>query len=55
MPAERFPSAKPEPCFNCGSTNLVREAFAVYDEDAGEWVLHSVYDEIICDDCGNEQ
>ena len=41
-------------CNKCGSTNLRKDAFAEWDNKTRDWVLHSVYDFTVCDDCGEE-
>lgn len=41
-------------CSKCGSENVVKDAFAEWNIDKQEWVLHSVYDFTSCNDCGEE-
>ena len=39
-------------CKSCGSTNINRDAWVVWDEQSQEWRLGDVYDEEIwCGDC----
>lgn len=40
-------------CEKCGSTEVLKDAFAMWDATAQEWVLHSVYDDMVCDHCGS--
>lgn len=39
-------------CKNCGSTEILRDAYARWDQETQEWVLHSIYDEALCVCCG---
>jgi predicted RNA-binding Zn-ribbon protein involved in translation (DUF1610 family) len=39
-------------CPDCGSHNVLRDAYAEWNEQAQEWELHGVYDNFTCDDCG---
>lgn len=41
-------------CPKCGSTEIRKDAFAEWDPEKQDWVLHSVYDQTICDNCGEE-
>ncbi|MEM6409919.1 MAG: hypothetical protein AAF683_00120 [Pseudomonadota bacterium] len=41
-------------CPECGSTNVVKDAAAAWDEDAQDWSLLSVYDSTTCQDCEYE-
>lgn len=41
-------------CPRCGSANMVRDASARWNCDAGEWELCCTYDDMTCDDCGAE-
>lgn len=41
-------------CANCGGTNVMRDAWAVWNEDAQDWELGNVFDHAHCDDCGGE-
>lgn len=41
-------------CKDCGSLDIVRDAFADWDVEEQEWVLSSVYDYMCCRDCGEE-
>lgn len=38
-------------CATCGSENVRADAYASWDADTGEWVLHSIYDEKFCEVC----
>lgn len=40
-------------CKTCGSTNIVRDAFAEWDQTTQNWVLRTVFDDILCDDCSS--
>ena len=39
-------------CCNCGSKNVVRDAWAEWNIASGDWVLKTVFDEFACDKCG---
>ncbi len=41
-------------CSRCGSTAILKDAWAQWDVDAQDWVLAAVFDYTICDDCGRE-
>ena len=41
-------------CKFCGGTNVMRDAWAVWDRDKQDWVLGSVFDAAQCDDCDGE-
>jgi len=38
-------------CGTCGSTEVVRDAWAAWDEDTQQWVLENVFDEAYCHEC----
>lgn len=38
-------------CNNCGSANVVTDAWACWDEDAQEWVLDEVFEYEYCCNC----
>ena len=38
-------------CAICGSTNVRADAYAQWDTDKGQWVLHSSYDVKHCENC----
>ena len=38
-------------CATCGSENVRADAYASWDADTGEWILHSIYDEKFCEVC----
>ena len=38
-------------CSRCGSDNVRADAYAAWDSERGGWVLHSVYDARICENC----
>jgi hypothetical protein len=42
-------------CKYCGSTDVARDAWAEWDEDAQEWVLGPVYDYSKCLSCEEEK
>lgn len=42
-------------CSTCGSTNVMRDAWATWDVAAQEWTLGSVFDQGYCDECDGEQ
>lgn len=39
-------------CAACGSTNVRRDAWAEWDEVKQDWVLGTVFDDGLCEDCG---
>lgn len=41
-------------CATCGGTNVLRDAWAVWCEDAQEWELGPVFDDAHCNDCDGE-
>jgi hypothetical protein len=41
-------------CSSCGSKNVMRDAWAEWDEDAQDWTLHSTLDQGYCEDCEGE-
>lgn len=41
-------------CNDCGSDDIARDAWANWDEDRQEWVLHSVLDAGFCHRCEEE-
>jgi hypothetical protein len=50
---EALPPCKPC-CSRCGSMNVLRDAWATWDAQAGDWVLSSVFDHAFCIDCDAE-
>lgn len=38
-------------CSECGSDDVVRDAWAAWDADRQEWVLASVFDDGFCEAC----
>ena len=38
-------------CSNCGGENVMRDAWATWDDIAQAWVLGNVFDAAFCDDC----
>lgn len=38
-------------CSRCGSDNVRADAYAAWDSEQGDWVLHSIYDERHCESC----
>lgn len=41
-------------CATCGSENVRSDAYASWDADAGDWVLHSIYDAKTCEACATD-
>ncbi len=41
-------------CEECGSTDVMHDAWAVWDVRAQDWVLGAVFDYAHCDRCGGE-
>ena len=41
-------------CIHCGSENVMRDAYAYWSEDAQAWELRATYDQVMCEDCGEE-
>ncbi len=41
-------------CEECGSTDVMRDAWAHWDVVSQDWVLGAVFDYTHCDACGNE-
>jgi predicted nucleic-acid-binding Zn-ribbon protein len=41
-------------CIECGSHNVVKDAFAEWDDDTQKWVLSHIYDAVSCLSCGYE-
>jgi hypothetical protein len=45
----------PKPCCaSCSSVDILRHAYACWDVDIQQWVLHSCYDAYRCEDCSAE-
>ncbi len=40
-------------CARCGGENIRKDAYASWDVEAQDWVLHSTYDSNTCEDCGD--
>lgn len=38
-------------CAKCGSENVMRDAYAVWNFDTQDWELGAVFDQGYCDDC----
>ncbi len=38
-------------CIRCGSSDILRDAWACWDSDTQEWVLHCCYDAYRCEAC----
>ena len=38
-------------CAECGSDDVLRDAWAAWDADRQEWVLASVFDDGFCEAC----
>lgn len=48
-------SAPKEPiCNHCGSTEVLADAWASWDIEKQEWVLHNVFDATYCETCDGE-
>ncbi|PYG25086.1 hypothetical protein C8N36_1358 [Pelagimonas varians] len=46
------PEQMPKPCCsNCGSADILRDAYACWDVDTQQWVLHSCYDDYRRETC----
>jgi Fe-S cluster biosynthesis and repair protein YggX len=41
-------------CKNCGSDNVVRDAWAAWSPHENAWVIESVFDHAHCNDCDRE-
>ncbi len=41
-------------CKVCGSTNIIKDAWAEWDEENQKWILSSVYDHVYCTNCEGE-
>ena len=41
-------------CGECGGSDVVRDAWAEWDEERQEWVLANVFDDGFCNTCGGE-
>ena len=41
-------------CARCGSSDVLRDAWAKQDEETGEWELSTVFDAAYCNVCGGE-
>lgn len=57
--SDTTPPASPNPnvciqCPECGSTDVVKDAAAAWDEEAQEWSLVCVYDSTTCQTCEYE-
>jgi len=39
-------------CNNCGSENVLKDAYAAWNVDSQQWELSNTFDNNICDDCG---
>lgn len=38
-------------CSNCESEEVVRDAWASWNSDTGEWELHNIFDDAFCETC----
>lgn len=38
-------------CAACGSEDVLRDAYAVWNREKGEWVLLDTYDSYDCNEC----
>ena len=41
-------------CRTCGGSNVMRDAWAEWDDEAQAWGLGPIFDHAHCDDCGGE-
>lgn len=41
-------------CGNCGSENILKDAYAIWSVESQEWELLAVYDNTRCEECGAE-
>jgi hypothetical protein len=41
-------------CPYCKSTDILRDAFAVWEPEVEGWVLHSIYDGFVCNTCSSD-
>jgi hypothetical protein len=41
-------------CSKCGSKNVLRDAWAFWDENSQEWALNSIFDNAYCENCEGE-
>lgn len=41
-------------CYRCGGTDVLKDAFAVWDVETQSWDLHSTYDHAVCNTCDGE-
>jgi predicted RNA-binding Zn-ribbon protein involved in translation (DUF1610 family) len=53
------PTGEPTPkvkmlCPSCGADDVLRDAFAFWDEETQKWELSDVYDNYACNTCGAE-
>jgi hypothetical protein len=42
-------------CSECGSDDVFRDAWAVWNVESQDWELGTVFDQGFCDACGREQ
>lgn len=49
----RPPKTTPH-CSNCGSTSVLIDAWAEWDDEAQEWSIQDVFNSIFCQDCDGE-
>ena len=47
-------SMKKPICFNCGSDDILSDAYASWDSIAGAWVLHAAYENWVCLGCEDQ-
>ena len=48
-------SKKKKVCGNCGSDNIVFDAYARWNEDKQEFEVSNVFDWCMCEDCETEE
>lgn len=41
-------------CPKCGSAEVLRDAYASWDEDAQAWALSATFDDFTCGGCGSQ-
>lgn len=41
-------------CLNCGNDAVLLDAFASWDDESQDWILHQYFDDAFCNTCGVE-
>lgn len=39
-------------CSECGSDNVLKDAYAAWNVETQEWELSATFDNTVCDNCG---